>query len=386
MGGRSECCYEQSKVIWPAVNLKILIAYDFEGREGHIEAPNFYRWCATSALRQLGMTVQYLPVLEDLAVVRLCRAVGIARSASRVIGALAWFVRHGRTFDLVFGWLGNGMIPCLVKAVLCWSRPRTCLVLYKTPIRRPSRAADIFKIALLRLASVGCDLLLTVDRTQASLFGRNLRRRPGTTESFCYGVDAEWYDRYVSDRKWRTEARTIFVPGSAGRDDDTLVAAIRHIEVTVHRFTLCENASYSVCEERSGGSTIVTTVNAPYVEYVARCLRSEFVVIPVLNQDTPFGLTALLECMALKKAVVISAGISTNDYVIDGVTAVLYPPGDVEGLRKRISELLDNRDLVERIGAAARASVKASCEQTVFALACRLRGVVVDHAKSSYAG
>lgn len=65
----------------------------------------------------------------------------------------------------------------------------------------------------------------------------------------------------------------------------------------------------------------------------------------------------LFEYMASGRAIVASDLPSTSEVVTDGETALLYPTGDVDGLRKAIIRLRDDVGLRERLGEKARETV-----------------------------
>jgi glycosyltransferase involved in cell wall biosynthesis len=69
-------------------------------------------------------------------------------------------------------------------------------------------------------------------------------------------------------------------------------------------------------------------------------------------------LTALLEGMAMAKPIVATERAILRDYVEDGVDALLVPPEDPSALREAIARVLSDRELAERLGAAARARVE----------------------------
>jgi glycosyltransferase involved in cell wall biosynthesis len=107
------------------------------------------------------------------------------------------------------------------------------------------------------------------------------------------------------------------------------------------------------------------------------------VVVPQHPPGYPYGsegggLTALLEAMAMGKAVVATDRPVLRDYVDDGVEALLVPPEDPVAMRDAIERVLSDGDLAARLGRAARARVEQEHTSDVFAsrLAPVLRSVV----------
>jgi glycosyltransferase involved in cell wall biosynthesis len=121
----------------------------------------------------------------------------------------------------------------------------------------------------------------------------------------------------------------------------------------------------------------------PYGDLRSAYARAGCVVVPQHADDYAFGsegggLTALLEAMAMGKAIVASDRAVLRDYVDDGVEAILVPPGDPAALREAIEGVLGDRELAASLGAAARRRVEREFTSTVFAsrLAPLLRSVV----------
>ena len=90
-------------------------------------------------------------------------------------------------------------------------------------------------------------------------------------------------------------------------------------------------------------------------EYLGRLAAASVVVIPTFVREYPTGQTVLLEAMALGKACVVTDTPAMREYVADGVTALLVPPGDPEALRRAVDRLLAEMRLSERLGRAASA-------------------------------
>lgn len=96
------------------------------------------------------------------------------------------------------------------------------------------------------------------------------------------------------------------------------------------------------------------------------------VLLPSLGKE---GLPlVLLEAALLGKPAICSNIPGNNEVVLDGVTGLLFPPGDVAALADRIDGLLSDRDLRRRMGNAARE--RAGREFTIEAM--------TDHVEQLY--
>ena len=85
-----------------------------------------------------------------------------------------------------------------------------------------------------------------------------------------------------------------------------------------------------------------------------RC--ADVVALPSRFEGHPL---ALLEAMALGKAVAVSAVGGVPDTVQDGLTGLLVPRGDVRALAGALARLWADRDLRTRLGGAAAREVRA---------------------------
>jgi glycosyltransferase involved in cell wall biosynthesis len=105
---------------------------------------------------------------------------------------------------------------------------------------------------------------------------------------------------------------------------------------------------------------------------------ARLVVVPLRDAIHPGGVSSILEAMAAGRPLIVSGSRGIADYVADGETGVVVPPGDATALAAAIQRLLASPAEAERLGQAAREFAVATCQNQVCAraLAEILREVV----------
>jgi len=78
-------------------------------------------------------------------------------------------------------------------------------------------------------------------------------------------------------------------------------------------------------------------------------------VVPIADTETAAGQVTFTTSMRMGIATIASRCIGTVDYIRDGETGLLVPPGDSKKLARAICELWENGSLRSRIAAAGRA-------------------------------
>lgn len=108
--------------------------------------------------------------------------------------------------------------------------------------------------------------------------------------------------------------------------------------------------------------------------YVVALAQAQAAVVPLAQVNHAAGLSLVLDAMALGRPVICSDIPAVRDYIADGVTGVLAPPGDAAALRDAIAAVAGDRAYAEALGRAARARYE---EQFTFAaFARRVYGVL----------
>lgn len=95
-----------------------------------------------------------------------------------------------------------------------------------------------------------------------------------------------------------------------------------------------------------------------HVALAEKYRRSAVVAVATRPNLHCSGITTVLEAMASARPVVVTATPGMADYVDDGVTGLLVPPGDAAALAAALSALLDDPAAAERMGRAGRAAVE----------------------------
>lgn len=91
----------------------------------------------------------------------------------------------------------------------------------------------------------------------------------------------------------------------------------------------------------------------PFQEDVSAVYRALDIVVHASSQPEPFGRT-IVEAMACGKPVVVSAAGGARELFTDGQDALGFTPRDSAGLAAVLRRLIDNRELRQRLGQAAR--------------------------------
>jgi len=97
---------------------------------------------------------------------------------------------------------------------------------------------------------------------------------------------------------------------------------------------------------------VIVLENLPHHAVMAAWERCLFGVIPSLWPE-PLG-SVVYEGMSRGKAVIGTAPGGHTDMIVHGETGLLVPSGDVDALTQAMTELIDQAELRERLGNAAR--------------------------------
>ncbi len=137
-----------------------------------------------------------------------------------------------------------------------------------------------------------------------------------------------------------------------------------HLNILSPRVRLCQNLSWH--------------------ELRALYARARFVVLPLQDVEYNAGITAMVEAMAMGKAVIVTRTRGLDGVITDGVHGIYVQPGDPAALRRAIEFLLNNPDEALRMGRAGRALVEErhSMDPCITRLASIVRATAEEQAES----
>ena len=164
--------------------------------------------------------------------------------------------------------------------------------------------------------------------------------------------------------------RVISAVGLEYRDYPTLIEAVRGLSVQV---VLAAASPWSKQRDTTAGGHLPDNVLVQrFTQYELRELyaASQFVVMPLYPVDFQAGVTAILEAMAMGKAVICTRTPGQTDVIIEGENGLYVEPGDPLSLRSAIEWLLNHPEEAQRMGQNSRQRVEQemSLERYVFRL------------------
>lgn len=105
----------------------------------------------------------------------------------------------------------------------------------------------------------------------------------------------------------------------------------------------------------------------PRRDFIAAMVGARFVIVPLVDTPHAAGVGHLIYAMAAGKAMVATRTVGTVDYVEDGVTGLLVPPGDVGAMRDSVERLLNDTALAASMGREARRRYETRYTMKAFA-------------------
>ncbi|SNT29072.1 glycosyltransferase family 4 protein [Rhodococcoides kyotonense] len=160
------------------------------------------------------------------------------------------------------------------------------------------------------------------------------------------GIDADFF----TPEPQSTERTVLGVGNDKHRDHATFCAAANLLDAKVELVTRLH-------VEAPGRVDVVPHLS--HADLRDRYRRARVVALALKPNLHVSGVTALLEAMACARPVVITDNPGIREYVDDGVTGIIVPPGDAEAMATAVRTLLDDPAKGDDMGRRSRDAVDA---------------------------
>src|SRR6516165_6754834 len=270
--------------------------------------------------------------------------------------------------------------PNLVLAYACWKVRKNCLA-----IVTDGEQVGLPLAALLKLTPGTRPrhlmIVHVISEPKKTIFLDWLGVQSAIDRFITY---SRWQQRFIQDRWKLTESRVLWTPfmvdqeffapervtpnprarqqicavGLERRDYETLLRAVEDLDVHV---VIAAASPWSKRREGVATRSIPNNVVVrKFTQYELRQLYADsfFMVMPLENVKFQAGVTAILECMAMGKAVICSRVPGQIDVVVEGENGRYVPPGDPSTLSTEIRKLLSHPEEAVRLGANGRKLVE----------------------------
>jgi glycosyltransferase involved in cell wall biosynthesis len=289
--------------------------------------------------------------------------------AARAAGRDAALAMHGflraSDYDVIFSNGENVGIPLSALFALRRRRPGHVLIGHRLSPKK--------KAPFLRALHAQMDDILVYATTQ-KVYGETVLGIPREKLHLIpFHADARFYQPVPNARV----ERRICSAGLELRDYPTLIEAVRGLDVEV---CLAAASPWSKRRNETADRSLPPNVSArayPYGELRDLYASSQFVVVPLYDNDFQAGVTTMLEGMAMGKAVIVSRAEGQTDVIEHNVNGLFVPPGDPSALRGAIVHLLEHPEDAARLGRAARQTIESSMSLDLWV--ARI-GAVIDNA------
>jgi glycosyltransferase involved in cell wall biosynthesis len=213
-------------------------------------------------------------------------------------------------------------------------RPRHLMIVHILSVGKKKLFFDIFRI------HSHIDLFVVYSSWQARFITRRWGVPAERVALSPFMVDARFFAADQARASEPRERPLICAVGLEHRDYPTLLEAVRGLPVDV---VIAAASPWSKRSDTTAGHEIPENVTVRrFNQYDLRQLYadSSFLVMPL--DDAPFqaGVTAILEAMAMSRAVICSRTAGQTDVIVEGETGLYVPPGDAGALRAAIEGLL----------------------------------------------
>lgn len=239
-------------------------------------------------------------------------------------------------------------LALLLKAARA-KRLRHLMIVHVLSIKKKMLFFDLFRL------QSHIDTFFVYSTWQKQFIQQRWQPAPEQVVFTPFMVDAEFFSlKHVTPQR----RRMICAVGLEFRDYRTLIEAVRGLDVEV---IIAAASPWSKRADSTADQALPPNVSVRrYSQFELRQLYADslFVVMPLYNVDFQAGVTAILEAMAMERALICSRTPGQTDVIVEEATGLYVAPGDASALRAAIQRLLDDPQAAARMGQAGRATIE----------------------------
>lgn len=204
--------------------------------------------------------------------------------------------------------------------------------------------------AVVRAAYGSVDRVFYFSSNQRAIFERELGVPRDRLTFIPFGIDHYYFAPHTPAID---EGYLLAVGRDRGRDWRTLFDAVRGSSIRLK--VACRMPDLDGLDIPDNVETLGVV---PQSEYRRLLAGATAVAVITHERAYPTGQTVALEAMSMAKCCVVTSTRPMEDYLQDGVNAVLVPEGDSLRLRETLLTVLGDESLRERLGAGGRRGVE----------------------------
>ena len=155
----------------------------------------------------------------------------------------------------------------------------------------------------------------------------------------------------VSVQKNKISGEYIFCGGSNMRDHKSFLEAIGGLPVRAVLVT-----DKPILSEIPSNCQVFGRL--PLDEYISIMAGSSFVVVSLFQSKLPHGHCDISNALSLGKPVITTRGASADDYIEEGENGFFVDAGDVAGYRKAITDLTNDRKLLQEMSSYTKSRIE----------------------------
>ncbi len=210
------------------------------------------------------------------------------------------------------------------------------------------------------------DAVLCLSETQAVFLRDEIGLSASRVHHVWDNVDEQFFCPPASEP---AAGDYLLAVGRENRDYETLLQAARLLDLPL---IIVASSLWSSHGLSLGGGDLPScvTVRSEFVSYPAlRTLYAgaRLVVVPLRPSLYAAGVNGVLEAMAMGRASVVTQSPGLAEYLQDGVSNLVVPPGAPEALADAVTRLWNDAPLRQSLGHAARARVEAELGMDAYA-------------------